>query len=328
MASAGEILRGALRNLGAGMLVWLSATCVVDARELRFTPVAAIAAVAAATDAPETFETPKLAADAMIDAAEAFNVAALIKLVGSKGEDILFSGEVAQDRERAKEFARQARQKSDVVVDPKTGSRATLIVGNNAWPFPLPIVKRGNKWSFDAAAGRQEILYRRIGGNELDAIQICRGFVEAQYEYAFRKRSGYEVNQFAQRIVSTPGKQDGLAWKNADGTWGGPIGERIARAIEQGYTSGAQPYHGYFFKILKGQGPNAPHGASDFVVSGAMIGGFALAAAPAEYGETGVKTFMVSHDGIVYEKDLGPGSLDEFRKLERFNPDKSWNVVR
>jgi len=135
------------------------------------------------------------------------------------------------------------------------------------------------------------------------------------------------VNQYAQRIISTPGKQDGLAWQNPDGSWGGPIGEKIARAIEQGYSPSAEPYHGYFFKILKGQGPAAPLGEMDFVVKGLMIGGFALVAAPAEYGVTGVKTFIVSHDGIVYEKDLGPATLSEFAKMERFNPDSSWKVV-
>jgi hypothetical protein len=135
------------------------------------------------------------------------------------------------------------------------------------------------------------------------------------------------VNQYAQRIVSTAGKQDGLAWQNPDGTWGGPLGEKVARAIEQGYTIGAEPYHGYFFKILKGQGPAAPLGEMDFVVEGVMIGGFALVAAPAEYGVTGVKTFIVSHDGVVYEKDFGPKTLEEFKKMERFNPDKSWTPV-
>ena len=151
--------------------------------------------------------------------------------------------------------------------------------------------------------------------------------MEAQYEYAYEKREGYDVNQYAQRIISTPGKQDGLAWQNPDGTWGGPIGENIARAIEQGYTSRSEPYHGYFFKILKGQGPAAPLGEMDFVVEGVIIGGFALVAAPAEYGETGIKTFIVSDDGVVYEKDFGPTSLDEFKKMERFNPDKTWKPV-
>jgi hypothetical protein len=305
MRPASNTFRHTLWGVCAGMSMWLPAIC---------TPA-------------ELFDTPEQAARAMIDAAEMFDIAALINLVGPEGEDILFSGEVAQDRQRAKEFATQARQKSDVVVDPKTKAHASLVVGNDAWPFPLPIVKHGGKWAFDAQVGRQAILYRRIGSNELDAIHICRGFVEAQFEYAFRKRNGYDPNQFAQQIISSPGKQDGLAWKDADGTWGGPIGEKIARAIAQGYTSGSEPYHGYFFKILKGQGPNARHGAMDFVVNGVMIGGFALAAAPAEYGQMGVKSFIVNQDGVVYEKDLGPSTLAYFGKLETFNPDKSWTVV-
>jgi hypothetical protein len=189
-------------------------------------------------------------------------------------------------------------------------------------------VKSGDRWSFDAKAGQQELLYRRIGANQLDAIAICHGYVEAQYDYAFRKRQAYDVNQYAQRIISTPGTQDGLAWQDSDGTWAGPIGEKIARAIEQGSTIGADPYHGYFFKILKGQGPAAPLGEMDYVVKGVMIGGFALAAVPAEYAVTGVRSFIVSQDGIVYEKDLGPKSIDEFNKMERFNPDKSWAPVQ
>ena len=191
----------------------------------------------------------------------------------------------------------------------------------------MPLVKRGRKWSFDSLAGRAELLYRRIGANELDAIAICHGYVEAQREYAVRHRPLYDVNQYAQRIAATPGKQDGLAWQNPDGTWGGPIGQNIARAIEQGHKIGAEPYHGYFFKILTGQGPAAPLGEINFVVKGIMIGGFALVAAPAEYGVTGVRTFIVSHDGVVYDKDFGLKTLDEFTKMDRFNPDKSWTPV-
>ena len=275
----------------------------------------------------EAFDTPQKAADALIDAAGKFDQAALIQLFGPGGEDIVFSGELPQDREHATDFAAQAREKESVSVDPKTGSRAFLIVGDENWPFPAPLVKRGDKWYFDAQAGRQELLYRRIGANELDAIGVCRGYVEAQDDYAYQTRQGYSVNQYAQRIVSTPGKHDGLAWQNPDGTWGGPVGEKIAKAIEEGYTSGSEPYHGYFFKILKGQGPAAPLGQMDYVVKGLMIGGFALVAAPAEYGVTGVQTFIVSQDGVVYQKDFGPGTLDEFKKMELFNPDSSWTPV-
>ena len=278
--------------------------------------------------AVRSFDTPQQAAEALVDAADKFDVAALIRIFGPDGDDVIFSGEYPQDRQHAANFVAEAREKKSVSLDPKHGNRAFLLVGNEDWPFPVPLVNSGNKWFFDARAGRQELLYRRIGENELDAIQICHGYVEAQQEYALQPREGYNVNQYAQRIISTPGNQDGLAWQSADGTWGGPIGEKIARAIEQGYDLRSEPYHGYFFKILKGEGPAAPLGEMDFVVKGVMIGGFALVAAPAEYAVTGVRTFMVSHDGVVYEQDFGPNTLSEFQKMERFNPDKSWNPVR
>jgi hypothetical protein len=278
--------------------------------------------------AVKTFDSPQQAAAALIEAADAFDTQALKQLFGPAAKDVIFTKEPAQDRQRAKEFVAKAREKENVSVDPKNRNRAILLVGNQDWPFPAPIVKRGAKWSFDLTAARRDILYRRIGANELDAIAICHGYVESQHEYALKKREGDEVNQYAQRIISTPGEQDGLAWQNPDGTWGGPIGENVARAIDQGYATGrGEPYHGYFFKILKGQGPAAPLGQLDYVVKGAMIGGFALAAAPSKYGVTGVKTFIVSQDGVVYEKDLGPNTLQAFSKMERFNPDKTWTPV-
>ena len=273
-----------------------------------------------------TFDTPQQAADALVKAAEQFDRPAIEAIFGSSGTEIVLSGEEAQDRQRATDFSAAAREKMQVSIDPKNGNRAFLLIGSEDWPFPVPIVKRGTKWSFDARAGRQELLYRRVGANELDAIKICRGFVEAQHEYALKKREGYDVHQYAQRIISTPGTQDGLAWRNADGTWDGPVGENAARAIAQGYQSG-EPYHGYFFKVLKGQGPAAPLGQLDYVVKGAMIGGFALAAAPAKYGVTGVKTFIVSQDGVVYERDFGADTAGAFTRLERFNPDRTWHPV-
>jgi hypothetical protein len=276
----------------------------------------------------ELFDTPQQAADTLVDAAEKFDVTTLTRIFGPDGDDVVFSGEFAQDRKHATEFAAEAREKKSVSVDPRNGKRAFLLIGREDWPFPVPLVKTGEKWFFDSKAGRQELLHRRIGANELDAIEVCRGYVEAQEEYATQQRALYEVSQYAQRIISTPGKKDGLAWQNPDGTWGGPVGENIARAIEQGYTSSSEPYHGYFFKILKGQGPAAPLGEIEFVVKGVMIGGFALIAAPAEYGVSGVRTFIVSHDGVVYDKDLGPNTLDEFKEMERFNPDKSWTPVQ
>jgi len=283
----------------------------------------------AATAAPrpvegETFATPQQAADTLIVAAGKLDWTELAKIFGPNGKKVIFTGEDAQDRQRALGFAAEAKEKTKVVVDPKTGARAFIIVGDEDWPFAVPIIKVNGKWSFDAKAGEQELLYRRIGANELDAIQICHGFVESQFAYAVQTRKLYNVNQYAQHIISTPGKQDGLTWQAADGKWEGPIGEPIAKAIAQGYTTQDMPFHGYYYKVLKGQGPAAPLGQLDYVIEGAMIGGFALVASPAQYRVTGVKTFMVSYDGVVYEKDLGPDTLEQFKKMERFNPDLSW----
>jgi hypothetical protein len=275
----------------------------------------------------KVFSSPKAAADALISAAARFDVPALTEILGPDGVDLVVSEDKVQSRNQAGAFARRALEKNTLVPDPKNAGRVTLTVGDEDWPTPIPIVRGAKGWRFDTKAGRREILYRRIGRNELDAIQVCRGYVEAQHEYASKKHDGSRVNQYAQHVIATPGTQDGLAWRNADGTWGGPVGEHIAEAIAQGYSDKAKPYHGYFFKVLKGQGPAAPMGEMDYVVEGAMIGGFALVAAPADYAVTGVKTFIVSHTGVVYEKDLGEKTLETFKAMERFNPDKTWKVV-
>jgi DUF2950 family protein len=275
----------------------------------------------------KTFETPQQAADAIIAAAASYDVAALVSIFGAGGRDLVVTGDPVQDKNRAEEFATRARERKTVTVDPANPNRAILSVGSNDWPLPVPIVRRGGTWLFDAAAGREEILNRRIGGNELAAIETCRGYVEAQHEYALTKRDVAGVNQYAQRLISTPGRQDGLAWQNADGSWAGPIGEAVARAIDQGYSPLPEPYNGYYFKVLTGQGPAAPLGEMDFVIKGVMIGGFALIAAPAEYAVTGIQTFIVSHDGVVYQKDLGPDTLNIAKSIQRFNPDKTWTPV-
>jgi len=275
-----------------------------------------------AAQTQKTFPTAQEAAAAFIQAAEKWDVAALDQILGAHGEDLTSSEDPVRDKNYAAEFAASARQKTLVKVDPKNPHRAILVVGNGDWPMPIPIVQRNAAWLFDTKAGRQEILYRRIGGNELDAIQICHGYVDAQKEYSLTPHDG--VNQYAQRVISTTGKQDGLVWRNPDGSLGGPISEQLAKALQEGYTDKTKPYHGYFFKILKGQGPAAPLGKMDFVVGGAMIGGFALAAAPAQYRVTGVKTFIVSYQGIVWQKDAGPDTLKIFQEMELYNPDKSW----
>jgi len=291
-------------------------------------PAAKTDATAASQPKQKEFDSAKQAADALIQVAANFDVAAAKEILGPDGEDIVSSEDPVQDKNRAAAFAEKAKEKTSIEIDKKDPNRAIVVVGNDDFPLPIPIVKHKGKWSFDTKVGREEILNRRVGANELNAIEICRGFVEAQHEYAQEKHDDAKVNQYAQRILSTPGKHDGLAWKNADGTWEGPVGEEVAKALEEGYKAErGHPYHGYYFKVLKGQGPAAPMGEMDFMVGGAMIGGFALAAAPAEYRVTGVETFIVGPDGVVYEKDLGPDTLKSFQSMDRYNPDKTWKVT-
>src|SRR5262249_1903646 len=274
------------------------------------------------------FDTPKQAADALIQVATNLDVAAAKEILGPDGEDIISSEDPVMDKNRATAFANKAKEKTSVEVDKKNPNHAILLVGNDDFPLPIPIVKEKGKWFFDTKVGREEILNRRVGENELNAIEICRGFVDAQHEYAMDRHDGSKVNQYAQQVLSTSGKHDGLAWQNPDGTWGGPVGEEVATALQEGYSfqpgGNPKPYHGYYFKVLKGQGPAAPMGEMDFAVGGAMIGGFALAAAPAEYRVTGVMTFIVGPDGVVYEKDLGPDTLKTFQSMDKYNPDKTW----
>ncbi|HEU4525430.1 MAG TPA: DUF2950 domain-containing protein [Gemmatimonadales bacterium] len=313
-----------VRQLGAAAgLVALLGGC----GDTRGSASSAEAAPPEDTTPPRQFASPESAAAALIAAAEKFDVAELKAILGGGGADLVETEDTVQDRQTATAFAAEARKKQRIELD-STKTTAVLSVGPSDWPAPIPIVQHEGKWVFDAAAGREEVLRRRIGRNELDAIQVCLGYVEAQKEYALARHDGALVNQYAQRVISSPGKQDGLAWRTPDGKWAGPVGEEIARAIGEGYKDKYEPYHGYYFKILKGQGPAAPLGQMDFVVDGAMIGGFALVAAPAEYLVTGVNTFIVSHDGIVYEKDLGEQTLEAFRKMERYNPDSTWRAVR
>ena len=289
-------------------------------------PAAPAKAATPATPAAlgKAFDTPQQAADAVIKAAADYDVDALMAIFGPDGKDFVSGGDPVQDKNKAIAFGKEAQAKNSISVSKSNPNQATLIVGDEEWPFPVPLIKKNGKWYFDAKTGRQNILFRRIGANELDAITVCRGYVDAQREYSLQIHDDSGVNQYAQRIFSSPGKQDGLYWKNADGTSAGPIGEAVAKALEEGYSTGKSGFHGYYFKILKGQGPAAPLGKIDYVIEGIMIGGFALAAVPAEYRVTGVKTFIVSNDGIVYQKDLGPDSLKIVKEMELYNPDKTW----
>ena len=296
-------------------------TVAADAAEKKQTS----AATTPSQPAGKQFDSPDQAADALIQAAANSDSAGAKEILGPDSEDLISSEDPVMDKNNALAFANRAKEKKSVEIDKKDPSRAILVVGNDDFPLPIPIVKQKGKWSFDTKVGREEILNRRVGANELNTIELCRGYVEAQHEYAADKHDDAKVNQYAQHILSTPGKHDGLAWQNPDGTWGGPVGDVVAKALEEGYsTERGKPYHGYYFKVLKGQGPAAPMGQMDFMIGGAMIGGFALAAAPAEYRVTGVQTFIVGPDGIVYQKDLGKDTLKTFQAMDRYNPDKTW----
>jgi len=304
--------------------------------EKKSTPASAAAATDSTTKAdtapstppvpPQQFASAREAAAAIVAAAGKFDLAALKTILGSQGAPLLETSDRVADSNNAVAFAAEAHARQHLVLD-STKTIAILSVGARDWPLPIPIVQQDGKWSFDARRGADEILARRIGRNEFDAIDVCRGYVRAQHSYALARHDGSLLNQYAQRVISTPGKHDGLAWQGRDSSWQGPLGVGIARVISEGYSTSSPTYHGYYFKILKGQGPAAPLGQMDFRVKGAMIGGFGLVAAPAQYLVSGVKTFIVSHDGVVYEKDLGEHTLDEFRMMERYNPDSTWTPV-
>ncbi len=272
------------------------------------------------------FATPQEAVQATIDAAEHNDTPALLQLFGPAGKDIVESGDPAEDREVRAEFARMAHEKLQIDTDPLNPNRVDFTVGDQAWPFPVPVIRKDGKWQLDSASGKMEVLARRIGKDELNAMEVCRGYAEAQMSYAATARDGEHLLQYAQKIVSTPGKQDGLYMEGASDSM---VPKAFAAAAMNAATPGKkqEPYHGYYFRILKAQGPDAVGGAFNYVVNGKMIGGFALVAWPAEYGVSGIRTLIINHEGVVYEKDLGPTTAVQARQMTRFNPDKSWQAV-
>jgi hypothetical protein len=290
------------------------------ANRTHLTIIVALAGALQAADSQQTFATPQEAAQALIDATDHNDTAALLKILGTDGKDIVESGDPAEDTKHRAEFARSAREK--LQINQESPLKTTLVVGEQQWPFPVPLVEKDGKWRFDSSKGRLEILARRVGRNELTAIDVCRGYVEAQLEYAAEDRDKNGILEYAQKIVSSPGKQDGLYWEGAT-----IVPKAFAEAAESYAKEGhkLQPYHGYYFKVLKAQGPDAQGGALGYVVKGEMIGGFALVAWPAEYGVSGIHSFIVNHHGIVYEKDLGANTAALARQMTRFNPDKSWH---
>lgn len=283
--------------------------------------VSAVLLQAAPRESQRTFAAPQEAIQAIIEAAEHDDAAVLLQLFGPDGKDILESGDPAQDKDLRAEFARSAHEKLQIEQDPANPDRVTFAVGEQDWPFPVPVVRKDGKWQLDPIAGRLEILARRIGRNELNAMEISRGYVEAQLEYASEDRDKDGILEYAQTIVSTPGKQDGLYSDNAS-----------QNLVNKAFSVSAsadkpEPYHGYYFRVLKSQGPEATGGALDYVVKGKMIGGFALVGWPAEYGVSGVQTFIINHEGLVFGKDLGINTAVLTRQMTRFNPDKSWRRI-
>ena len=285
---------------------------------------------AAPAPAQRTFATPDEAAKALVDAVRADDTNALLAVVGPKARNWLMTRDEIADRGERRLFIEAYDRKNAVVKS--TEARAMLAVGDELWEFPAPIVRKAGKWSFDADAGREEILNRRVGRNELDTIQTLLAIVDAQREYAAADADGNGLRDYAARFASSAGKKDGLYWENAASEPPSPLGPLVAQAVREGYgeqmkAGKVQPYQGYLFRMLTAQGANAAGGTFDYLVDGRLFGGFAVLAYPAEYGNTGVKTFIVNHEGVVYEKDLGRARADAAAKIRRFDPDRSWKKV-
>ena len=276
-----------------------------------------------AAHAQQSFASPDEAASALATAVKSGSKQDMLKVLGADGEDIIDSGDEVADADARSKFTSAYDAKHSVKLN---GKRASLIVGADDFPFPIPLIQTKAGWEFDTQEGREEILYRRIGRNEIDAIQTSLAFVDAEDEYAEKDR-GDGVGVYAQRIVSSPGKKDGLYWPSDSND--SPLGQLAAEASAEGYKAGSEPrpFHGYYFRILTQQGANAPGGALNYVVKGKMIGGFALVAYPADYGNSGVMTFIVSHAGKVYERDLGERTEERAKSMTSFDPGNGWHVV-
>ena len=273
----------------------------------------------------KVFGSPEEAMKALVETVQADDRKGALAVLGTEGEDIIDSGDKVQDKDAQDRFVKAYQEKVDYVKEKE--DRVSVIIGNDNWPFPIPIMKRGEGWVFDTKAGREEMLNRRIGRNELSTIQVCLGYVEAQREYASTDREQDGIVQYAQKVLSDPYRRNGLYWEAGEGELPSPLGPFIAQAARKGYTKKGDkpiPYHGYYFKILTRQGPNAPGGAYSYVINGHMVAGFALVAWPTEYAVSGVMTFIVNQNGTVYQKDLGPKTEAIVKAMTLYNPDRTW----
>jgi len=302
---------------------WCYASAVIVAMSVAV--VALVLPISAQEVKQKVFGSPEEAMKTLVETVKAGDRKGMMAILGPEGEDIIDSGDEVADKNAQEQFVKTYQEKVDFVKEKE--DRVSVILGIDHWPSPIPIVKRGEGWVFDTKAGREEVLNRRIGRNELKTIQVCLAYVEAQREYATTDRGRDGIIQYAQKIASDKGRRNGLYWEAAEGEVPSPLGPLAAKAAAEGYRrAGDKPtsFHGYYYKILKGQGPNAPGGAYNYVINGHMVAGFALVAWPAEYGVSGVTTFLVNQNGTVYEKDLGTKTEERVKAMTLYNPDRTW----
>ena len=276
----------------------------------------------------KSFPAPEEGVRALIEAAQKNDTTTLLAILGPEAKSLVNTGDPVSDRENRERFLKSYEESHTLVQSGDT--KVVVQIGKDEWPFPIPLIKGSAGWRFDTQEGKAELRNRRIGRNELDVIQVCLAYVDAQREYYVRNPMNATLLQYASKFLSTKGKRDGLYWKTPDNESPSPLGPLVAQARREGYKRAAGqpvPYHGYYYKMLTGQGPDAPDGAYDYVVRGKMIGGFALVAYPAQYGSSGIMTFIVNHDGVVYEKDFGPNTAATVQSMTKFNPDKTWKQL-
>lgn len=283
---------------------------------------------------PKAFPSPQAAITELIKAAKKKDSAAMVAVLGSKTKEWISSGDPVQDRQGLEAFIAAYDQKNE--IEKEGDSKVILVVGDDGFPFPFPVIKSAKGWAFDPEQGKEELLNRRIGRNELTVIEVLKAVGDAQRDYASIDRNGDGVLEYAATLRSSEGKQDGLYWPTAEGEPVSPLGLLVAEAVEEGYSAdkpdpkrrSPRAFHGYHFKLLKRQGPDAPGGAQEYIVGGKMIGGFAVLAYPARYGNSGVMSFMISHEGTVFDADLGPETTEEALAIDSFEPIKGWEKVK
>jgi len=323
-----EMNKRTLVSSEVGVEIALGATHLAAAAADRPTVQTAPTEAKAAAQPQASYTSPQQAAKALFEVIASHDVKSIYKVLGPGSANLIYTGDDVADQMMHDKFIAAYEQSLKIEMDGDT--RATLVLGDNEWPFPFPLVKESKGWQFDAKAGAEELVNRRVGENELFTIRFCLAFGDAQREYAEQDRNGDGLLEYAQRFRSSDGKKDGLYWPSKQGEPDSPFGPLVSSAVNEGYTAkGAAPlpFHGYYYRILTAQGKDAPGGSYDYLVNGHMIGGFALIAYPSRWGASGVMTFMCSHEGTVYQKDLGADTPEIAGKISSFDPDPSWTKV-